>query len=55
MMLGEPSESADYWRKAGDEALAHNIKGVVMMVKTTHPVFVSKRRTGTSSQEDVSS
>ncbi|KAL2412557.1 hypothetical protein ABEF91_000836 [Exophiala dermatitidis] len=31
MMLGEPSASADYWKKAGDEALAHNVKGVVMM------------------------
>ena len=32
MMLGEESESADYWKKAGDEALAHGIKGVIMMV-----------------------
>src|SRR4051812_11423862 len=32
MMLGEESESATYWKKAGDEALANNIKGVVMMV-----------------------
>ena len=32
MMLGEESESADYWKKAGDEALAHDIKGVIMMV-----------------------
>ena len=32
MMLGEESESADYWKKAGDEALAHKIKGVIMMV-----------------------
>lgn len=31
MMLGEESESADYWKKAGDEALAHKIKGVIMM------------------------
>ncbi|KAK3897626.1 Extradiol ring-cleavage dioxygenase, class III enzyme, subunit B [Staphylotrichum tortipilum] len=31
MMLGEPSESAEYWKKAGDEALANNIKGVIMM------------------------
>ncbi|KAL9622643.1 MAG: hypothetical protein Q9160_002953 [Pyrenula sp. 1 TL-2023] len=30
-MLGEESTSADYWKKCGDEALAHNIKGVVMM------------------------
>lgn len=32
MMLGEKSESADYWRKTGEEALAHNIKGVIIMV-----------------------
>ncbi|GAB7351464.1 hypothetical protein MBLNU459_g2124t1 [Dothideomycetes sp. NU459] len=31
MMLGEESSSADYWKKCGDEALAHGIKGVVMM------------------------
>jgi len=32
MMLGEESESATYWEKAGDEALANGIKGVIMMV-----------------------
>ncbi|KAF2500887.1 LigB subunit of an aromatic-ring-opening dioxygenase LigAB [Lophium mytilinum] len=31
MMLGEASDSADYWKKCGDDALAHGIKGVVMM------------------------
>ncbi|RAH44900.1 DODA-type extradiol aromatic ring-opening family dioxygenase, partial [Aspergillus brunneoviolaceus CBS 621.78] len=31
MMLGEESTSADYWRKCGDEALAHGIEGVVIM------------------------
>ena len=31
MMLGEPSASADYWKKCGDEALAQGIKGVIMM------------------------
>ncbi|RAK96609.1 DODA-type extradiol aromatic ring-opening family dioxygenase [Aspergillus ibericus CBS 121593] len=31
MMLGEESSSADYWRKCGDEALAHGIRGVVIM------------------------
>jgi hypothetical protein len=35
MMLGEESESADYWKKCGDEALARNIKGVVIMVSYT--------------------
>jgi hypothetical protein len=32
MMLGEASESADYWKKAGDEALENKIEGVIMMV-----------------------
>ena len=32
MMLGEESASASYWKKCGDEALAHGIKGVVIMV-----------------------
>ncbi|KAF2230152.1 aromatic ring-opening dioxygenase family protein [Viridothelium virens] len=31
MMLGEESKSADYWKKCGDEALAHGIEHVVMM------------------------
>jgi len=30
-MLGEQSESAEYWKKCGDEALANGIKGVIMM------------------------
>jgi hypothetical protein len=32
MMLGEESDSAAYWKKCGDEALANNIKGVIIMV-----------------------
>jgi aromatic ring-opening dioxygenase catalytic subunit (LigB family) len=32
MMLGEECDSATYWKKCGDEALANNIKGVVIMV-----------------------
>jgi len=31
MMLGEECDSASYWKKCGDDALAHGIKGVVMM------------------------
>ncbi|KAJ9632337.1 hypothetical protein H2203_000742 [Taxawa tesnikishii (nom. ined.)] len=31
MMLGEESESADYWKQCGDDALANGIKGVIMM------------------------
>jgi hypothetical protein len=33
MMLGEESESATYWKKCGDDALAHGIRGIVMMVR----------------------
>jgi aromatic ring-opening dioxygenase catalytic subunit (LigB family) len=32
MMLGEESESADFWKKCGDDAIAYGIKGVIMMV-----------------------
>ncbi|KAF4548660.1 Hypothetical protein D9617_26g078730 [Elsinoe fawcettii] len=31
MMLGEESESADYWKRCGDEALKNGIKGVIIM------------------------
>ncbi|MCJ1472606.1 hypothetical protein MMC13_001255 [Lambiella insularis] len=31
MVLGERSNIADYWKKCGDDALAHNIKGVIIM------------------------
>jgi aromatic ring-opening dioxygenase catalytic subunit (LigB family) len=31
MMLGEESQSATYWKACGDAALAHNIKGIIMM------------------------
>ena len=31
MMLGEQSESADYWKKCGDEAIANGVKGIIMM------------------------
>ena len=34
MMLGEECESTTYWKKCGDEALANNIKGVVIMVRS---------------------
>ncbi|MCJ1472614.1 hypothetical protein MMC13_001263 [Lambiella insularis] len=30
-MLGADTESADYWKKCGDEALAHGVKGVIIM------------------------
>lgn len=33
MMLGEDSESSAYWKKAGDQARANAIKGVVFMVR----------------------
>ncbi|KAI9147322.1 4,5-DOPA dioxygenase extradiol [Paramyrothecium foliicola] len=31
MMLGEESQSADYWKKCGEEALSRGIKGVMIM------------------------
>jgi aromatic ring-opening dioxygenase catalytic subunit (LigB family) len=46
MMLGEQSKSADYWKEAGDAALANKIKGIVIMgahwdCKADHAVQVS--------------
>jgi hypothetical protein len=35
MMLGEESQSATYWKKCGDEALANGVKHVVIMVTRT--------------------
>ena len=31
-MLEADTESAAYWKKCGDEALAHGVKGIVIMV-----------------------
>lgn len=31
-MLGEESDSADYWKKCGDSALANSVEHVVIMV-----------------------
>ncbi|ETN42315.1 uncharacterized protein HMPREF1541_01469 [Cyphellophora europaea CBS 101466] len=31
MMLGEDSRSADYWKAAGDAALANGVKGIIVM------------------------
>ncbi|ORY19319.1 Extradiol ring-cleavage dioxygenase, class III enzyme, subunit B [Clohesyomyces aquaticus] len=31
MMLGEESNSATYWKKCGDEAVANGVKGIIMM------------------------
>ena len=31
-MLGEESESADYWKKCGDDALRHGVKHIIIMV-----------------------
>ena len=33
MMLGEESNSATYWKKCGDEALANGVKHIVIMVR----------------------
>lgn len=32
MLLGEDSRVLDYWKKIGQEATDHGIKGVVLMV-----------------------
>lgn len=48
MMLGEESESADYWKQCGDEALANGIKGVIMMVS----LQISKRYSQTSTEQN---
>ncbi len=34
-MLEAETESGDYWAKCGEEALAHNVEGVVIMVSPT--------------------
>lgn len=34
MLLGEDSRVRDYWRKIGQDALNHGIKGVILMVTT---------------------
>jgi hypothetical protein len=31
-MLEAETEAGDYWKKCGGEALAHDVKGIVMMV-----------------------
>jgi hypothetical protein len=31
-MLEAETEAGDYWKKCGDEALAQNVKGIIMMV-----------------------
>jgi aromatic ring-opening dioxygenase catalytic subunit (LigB family) len=36
MMLGEESGSADYWKKCGDEAIANDIKHIIMMVTNSY-------------------
>jgi len=33
MMLGEECESASYWEKCGNEALANGVKGLIIMVR----------------------
>jgi hypothetical protein len=59
MMLGEESESADYWKKCGDEALARGIKGVIMMVcgyrlEENKSTLIDKReRTGAAQERTV--
>ena len=32
-MLGEESESADYWKRCGDLALQYGVKHIIIMVR----------------------
>jgi hypothetical protein len=34
-MLEAETEAGDYWKKCGDDALAQNVTGIVMMVSAT--------------------
>ena len=43
MMLGEECESATYWKKCGDAALATGINGVVMRVMTSEVTVGNER------------
>jgi hypothetical protein len=36
MLLGEDSRIRDYWRKLGQDALRHGVKGVIIMVRQTY-------------------
>lgn len=36
-MLEEDTDAGTYWKKCGDEALKHGIKGIVIMVRTFLP------------------
>ena len=39
-MLGEESESADYWKKCGDLALCNSVKHIIIIVG--HATFPKK-------------
>jgi len=32
-MLGDDTEAGTYCKRCGDEALAHNVKGIIIMVR----------------------
>jgi len=49
MMLGEESESANYWKACGDAALANGIEHVIMMVNLYfRPQYYFARKTNTT-------
>jgi len=37
-MLEEDTDAGTYWKKCGDEALKHGIKGIVIMVHISLPL-----------------
>lgn len=53
MMLGEESDSATFWKKAGDEALARGIKGVIMMVRLRFPLSPQPAHLPSASKESL--
>ena len=38
-MIYETTECSKYWRKCGDEARAHNVRGIVMLVRLLFPII----------------
>jgi len=39
-MLEAETESGDHWKRCGDDALTHNVKGIVIMVRIALTTFI---------------
>lgn len=39
-MLEAETEAGDYWKKCGEDASAHSVKGIVIMVRFASNYFV---------------